>query len=106
MQFRSLAHNGSQINAVKYMKRQILEIADDLSNDAITVEQAQDLLLRLFGVSKSFAEGVKVKIIANTRGHEFDIGEVVTIGIQDNDMWLAHGEKASWWIAEHEANVC
>lgn len=35
------------------MKRQILEIADDLSNDAITVEQAKDLLLGLFGVSKS-----------------------------------------------------
>lgn len=88
------------------MKNELLKIAKDLSNDAITVEQAQDLLLRLFGVNKSFAEGVKVKIIANTRGHEFDIGEVVTIGIQYNDMWLAHGEKASWWIAEHEANVC
>lgn len=35
------------------MKRQILEIADELSNDAITVEQAKDLLLRLFGVSGS-----------------------------------------------------
>jgi hypothetical protein len=43
-----MAYNGSQINAVKDMKRQILEIADDLKNDAITPQQAQTLLLRLF----------------------------------------------------------
>ena len=35
------------------MKRQILEIADELSNDAITPQQAQTLLLRLFVVSGS-----------------------------------------------------
>ena len=35
------------------MKRQILEIADELSNDAITSQQAQTLLLRLFVVSGS-----------------------------------------------------
>ena len=35
------------------MKREILEIADDLSNDAITPQQAQTLLLRLFAVSGS-----------------------------------------------------
>lgn len=88
------------------MKEEILSIASDLREGHITSNEAKHLLLRLFGVSKSFAEGVKVKIVANTSGHDFDIGEVVTLGIQDNDMWLAHGEKASWWIAEHEANVC
>jgi hypothetical protein len=35
------------------MKRQILEIADKLSNDAITPQQAQTLLLCLFVVSGS-----------------------------------------------------
>jgi hypothetical protein len=35
------------------MKRQILEIADELSNDAITPQQAEALLLRLFVVSGS-----------------------------------------------------
>lgn len=49
----SIDANGSQINAVKDMKREILEIADDLSNDAITPQQAQTLLLRLFVVSGS-----------------------------------------------------
>jgi hypothetical protein len=48
-----ISYNGSQINAVKDMKRQILEIADELSNDAITPQQAQTLLLRLFVVSGS-----------------------------------------------------
>jgi hypothetical protein len=34
------------------MKREILEIADDLANDAITVEQAKELLLALFSDKK------------------------------------------------------
>jgi hypothetical protein len=34
------------------MKQQILEIADELANDAITTEQAKTLLLLLLGVGE------------------------------------------------------
>ena len=49
-----IAHNGSQINAVKDMKEQILEIAEKLRLELITDDEAQDLLLDLFGVSSRF----------------------------------------------------
>lgn len=44
------------------MKREILEIADDLSNDAITPQQAQTLLLRLFVVSGSLPLQTKLEM--------------------------------------------
>jgi hypothetical protein len=47
-----LKHNGSQIKTVKDMKEQILEISDKLKNNEITSEEAQNLLLVLFGVIK------------------------------------------------------
>jgi hypothetical protein len=50
----ALLHNGSQINPIKDMKEQILEIAEKLRLELITDDQAQDLLLGLFGVSSRF----------------------------------------------------
>ena len=41
------------------MKREILEIADDLSSDAITPQQAQTLLLSLFSVSRCLLVNAK-----------------------------------------------
>ena len=49
-----MGHNGSQINTVKDMKEQILEIAEKLRLELITEHEAQNLLLGLFGVSGSF----------------------------------------------------
>jgi hypothetical protein len=53
--------NGSQINTVKDMKEQILEIAEKLGLELITENQAQDLLLGLFGVSFSFKNFIQIK---------------------------------------------
>jgi hypothetical protein len=50
----ALLHNGSQINTVKDMKEQILEIAEKLRLELITEDEAQDLLLILFGISSRF----------------------------------------------------
>ena len=89
------------------MKTELSKIAQDLEQGTITEDEARNLLLGLLGVSKSFAEGVKVKIIANTRGHNFDEGDIVTLIEREDDMWLAESELGeTWWIAEHEANVC
>lgn len=49
------------LDAVKDMKKQILEITDDLSNDAITPQQAQTLLLRLFVVSGSLPSDEEIR---------------------------------------------
>ena len=51
----ALAGNEIQINIVKDMKEQILEIAEKLRLELITEDEAQDLLLCLFGVSSRFS---------------------------------------------------
>jgi hypothetical protein len=53
------------------MKRRILEIADDLFNDAITVDQAKSLLLNLFDVKKKcfFLKYGEVERICNNCGY-------------------------------------
>ena len=48
-----IEYNGSQINTVKDMKEQILDIADKLRNEEINSDEAQNLLLCLFDVSGS-----------------------------------------------------
>ena len=50
-----MLHNEIQINIVKDMKEQILEIAEKLRLELITEDEAQDLLLCLFGVSSRFS---------------------------------------------------
>ena len=89
------------------MKEKRLEILRKVANGELTPEDAHTELLGLSIVIKSFAEGVKVKIVANTRGHNFDDGDIVTLIEREGDMWLAESELGeTWWIAEHEANVC
>ena len=51
-----LLYNGIQINTVKDMKEQILEIAKDLEQGIITETEVQNLLLGLFGVIKSVCD--------------------------------------------------
>ena len=89
------------------MKNERIEILQKVANGKLSPEQADERLLGLSIVSKSFAEGVKVKIVANTRGHNFEDGDIVTLIEREGDMWLAESELGeTWWIAEHEANVC
>ena len=67
----SITANGSQINTVKDMKEQILEIAEKLRLELITENQAQNLLLGLFGVSGRFytdKEIEKIKYLSFLQG--------------------------------------
>lgn len=71
--------NGSQINTVKDMKEQILEIAEKLRLELITENQAEALLLGLFGVSGRFytdKEIEKIKYLSFLQGTvDGDTGE-------------------------------
>ena len=68
-------------------------------------EQSKQLLIH--GVSKSFAVGVDVEITDCIKGHEFHIGEKVTIVENDDNMWICRNKKGiEWYINEDEANVC
>jgi len=68
-----------QINTLKDMKKQILEIAEKLRLELITEDEAQDLLLGLFGVSGRFytdKEIEKIKYLSFLQGTvDGDTGE-------------------------------
>ena len=85
--------------------------------DPATAKQAMQMMeeyhqakLKLLGipvVSKSFAVGVEVEITDCIKGHEFYIGEKVTIVEYDDNMWVCRNKKGiEWYINEDEANVC
>ena len=88
MQERSIAHNGSQINTVKDMKEQILKVAKDLENSAITETEAQKLLLCLFGVSGSYS--VEDMINAWSEGYHRKVDEINGNKLRYFDTWLAN----------------
>lgn len=70
-------------------------------------KKAQSKQLLIHGVSKSFAVGVDVEITDCIKGHEFHIGEKVTIVERDDNMWICRNKKGiEWYINEDEANVC
>lgn len=69
--------------------------------------QAKLNLLTIPVVSKSFAVGVEVEITDCIKGHEFEIGEKVTIVEYDDNMWICRNKKGiEWYINEDEGNVC
>jgi len=74
------------------MKRQILEIADELANDAITTEQAKDLLLVLFSVNHSTSyldDKYEVKWLINDTYQVEQNGNCVYQGNEsDCNEWL------------------
>jgi hypothetical protein len=75
----AIATNVSQINTVKDMKEKILEISEKLRLELITDDQAQNLLLGLFGVSGRFytdKEIEKIKYLSFLQGTvDGDTGE-------------------------------
>jgi hypothetical protein len=106
------------------MKEQIVRILENRAQKfesinhsfgAREVKSAIDIIKRLVppelftihGVSKSFAVGVEVEITDCIKGHEFHIGEKVTIVENDDNMWICRNKKGvEWCINEDEANVC
>lgn len=51
-----------------------------------------------------YPEGTKVKITDCKCGHEFEIGEIVTLGYYDEvtQDYEAHGDNDYWYIQEKE----
>lgn len=86
------------------MKEQILAILEKVKTREITTQVAQEQLFVLFGVSGCFTIGAKIQITKCIHGHEYDIGEVVTIiDNEEEDSWLCrnvHGRE--WYINEEE----
>jgi len=63
--------------------------------------------LDLHGVSKSFVSGSKVEITGCFIGHEFEIGEIVTLIEENGEQWLAENSKGErWYIIPEETNAC
>lgn len=66
------------------------------------------LIVPIVENDKQLQAGTKVKIVACTRGHEFEIGETVTLieQIDESDSWLAENYMGeSWSVAEHEFEI-
>jgi len=91
-----MEHNGMQINTVKDMKAEILDIAKKLYYNHLTIETGTNLLLGLFDFStRTFKVGDKVK----WRGMELI---VVELGI--GEILIATSENVDdenyndWWV--------
>ena len=90
------------------MKTETLSILQKVKNGELTPQVAQEQLFVLFGVSGCFTIGAKIQITKCIHGHEYEIGEVVTIidhEEEDNQTtsWLCrnvHGTE--WYINEEE----
>lgn len=55
---------------------------------------------------KQWRPGVKVKITACTSGHEFEIGDVVTIVEWEEDSWRCIDSKGKeWYVDTHEGEL-
>ena len=89
------------------MKRETLSILKKVKNGELTPQVAQKQLFVLFGVSGYFI-GAKIQITKCIHGHEYEIGEVVTIIDHEEENneatpWLCrntHGKK--WYINKKE----
>ena len=58
-------------------------------------------------VSKSFIAGDVVEITGWIHGHEFELGEKVTLIEKDDGLWVSKNKDGvQWYISEEEANVC
>lgn len=102
-----------EINKLKKgleLTESLLKFEQDRNKLLVSENRKLTKQLALCGVSKSFASGVKAQITHCIKGHEFEIGEFVTIlYLHEDDLWLAKSLERSgqeWYINEEEANVC
>lgn len=89
------------------MKTETLSILEKVKTGELTTQVAQEQLLVLFGVSGCFTIGAKIQIIRCIHGHEYEIGEVVTIIDHEEDnkttSWRCRNTYgAEWYINEEE----
>ena len=90
------------------MEEKTLQILTKVKNGELTPQIAQEQLFVLFGISGCFVIGARIQITRCIYGHEYEIGEVVTI-IEHEEKnnqttsWLCrnvYGEE--WYINEEE----
>jgi hypothetical protein len=95
---------------------QLLADAIERMHEVYQVE-VQQIDLMPFGAKKSanvymktakWKVGDKVKILNRSYGHEFKIGEIVTILEKDDEVedWLCQADNGKkWWVRETEAEL-
>lgn len=65
--------------------------------------------LSIYNLIQSFAIGENVKVDRCIYGHEFELGQVVTIVEYEPSQttsWLCSDGRNQWWLSEDEVNVC
>lgn len=101
------------------MKEKLIELFTKVGNETdtfapfVTCDQFENLadeivkLCNLHFVSKSFVSGSRVEITGCFIGHEFEIGEIVTLIEENGEQWLAENSKGErWYIIPEETNAC
>lgn len=82
---------------------------ETFAKDLETIANKHFEQLAIQRVSKSFAVGENVKVDRCIHGHEFELGQVVTIVEHEPSQttsWLCSDGRNQWWLSEGEANVC
>ena len=86
-----------------------LQVTETAHKNLTNLLDMLDKQLMLGGVSKSFAVGENVKVDRCIHGHEFELGQVVTIVEYEPSQttsWLCSDGRNQWWLSEDEVNVC
>lgn len=107
----------NRMDLSKYSKEEIYsKLVEALKDGANHLENVTRLIkennklqkqLSLQIVSKSFIAGDVVEITGWIHGHEFELGEKVTLIEKDAGLWVSKNKDGvQWYISEEEANVC
>jgi len=94
---------------------EVIALLNTANYDTDTLNHKRDELvntlkkqLSIYNVSKSFALGENVKVDRCIHGHEFELGQVVTIVEYEPSQttsWLCSDGRNQWWLSEDEGNV-
>ncbi len=91
------------------MKTETLSILEKVKSGKLTPEVAQEQLFVLLGIANCFRINANVIITECFYGHEFNIGEEVTIidhSTFGNAPWLCRDDQGvEWYICEEEGEV-
>ena len=92
------------------MKRETLSILKKVKNGELTPQVALKQLFVLFGVSGCFTIGAKIQITKCIHGHEYEIGEVVTIIDHEEEYnqttsWLCRNTNGKEWYINEEEGI-
>ena len=73
----------------------------DLEKGNIEIDEALELIRKLDSPSK-YRSGDEVKVVECLCGHEFKIGQVVTLLDREKLTWACFGENKIWYLTEEE----